>query len=72
MTYILICLVIYGVLIAADIIPSIKKKQWKELSVSLPIYFITLVLNVLIGLGIELPSPNKILEVIIGFIFPIK
>ncbi len=72
MEYILICLLLYGILIVADIIPSIKKKDKKTLYVSIPIYAITLVLNILIGLGVQLPSPNKAIESFLTSIFQIK
>jgi len=72
MEYILICLLLYGVLIVTDILPSIKKKDWKSLRVSLPIYFVTLVLNVLLGLGINLLSPNAVIKTVIESIFHIK
>lgn len=72
MEYILICLLLYGILFVADIIPSIKKKDKKTLYVSIPIYAITLVLNILIGLGVQLPSPNKAIEGFLTSIFHIK
>lgn len=72
MQYILICLFLYGILFVADIIPTIKKKEWKTLYVSLPIYAVTLVLNILIGIGIKIPSPNKAIESFLTSIFQIK
>lgn len=72
MQYLLICLFLYGILIVADIIPAIKQKDKKALYVSIPIYFITLVLNVLLAFGVILPSPNKAIEGILISMFHMK
>lgn len=72
MQYLLICLFLYGILIVADIIPAIKQKDKKTLYVSIPIYSITLILNVLLAFGIMLPSPNKAIESLLKLMFHMK
>lgn len=62
MIYILICLGFYAVLIFADIIPSIRQKQWKALKLSIPMLLITLAVQILYGLNVSLPNPNDFIK----------
>ena len=68
----MICVVLYIILIFADLVPIIKKGQRKSLWFSIPIYLFTFVLNILLGLGVKIISPNDIIEQIINYVFNIK
>lgn len=65
MEYLLICLVGYGALFILDIMPQIKKKNWRFLGISLPIVGLTFIASILLGFGVHLPSFNKMLVEII-------
>lgn len=62
MQYILIILVLYAVFFFADILPSIKIKRWKPLRFTIPVFVITLILNFMIGFGVQLISPAEFIE----------
>ena len=59
MQYIVICLIPYAALLWFDILPKFKKKEWKALSLTIPVYILTLVMNFMIGFGFQFPSPIK-------------
>ena len=69
MQYILICGLFYIILIAVDLIPLIKKKEKKTLCISIPIYAVTLVLNILIGLNVNIIGLNMMIADVIKAIF---
>lgn len=60
---------LYFVLIIADLIPTIRKKDKKALFISIPVYLITIALNFMIALGIQLPKVNLALKQLISSIF---
>lgn len=62
MVYIVICLVLYTALVFLDVVPAFKKKQWKALYFSIPVYIITLIMNIIIGLGARISGPNQLIE----------
>jgi low affinity Fe/Cu permease len=69
MQYILICIFFYIILVFADLMPLFKKKDKKTLYVSVPIYIVTLILNVLIGLNVGITGLNMMIADMIKSIF---
>lgn len=69
MQYILICVFFYIILFFADLMPLFKKKDKKSLYVSVPIYIVTLILNVLIGLNVGITGLNMMIADMIKSIF---
>ena len=72
MEYIAICVLLYVILIFADIIPIIKKGQRKPLWFSIPVYLVTFVLNILVGLGVKIVSPGDIIVQFINTALKLK
>ncbi len=60
--YITIFLVFYITLVFTDLIPMIKKKDRDYLWFYFPVYAVTLIVNILIGLNFRSPSITAILE----------
>ena len=60
--YITIFLEFYITLVFTDLIPMIKKKDWKYLWFYFPVYAVTLIANILIGLNFRITSITAILE----------
>jgi hypothetical protein len=60
---------LYVFLICVDLIPMIKKKEKKALFLSIPVYMLTLAVNVMVGLGINLPPFNDMITQMIKSIF---
>lgn len=52
-----------------DIVPQIRAKRKKSLAVYLPVYFFTLTVNVLYGLGVNIPSPAVPIKELVDKIF---
>lgn len=63
---------IYAVLIFADLIPNIRKKEKKALWVSVPIYGATLVVNIMSTIGFSFPSFSGIIKQILQAAFHMK
>jgi len=61
---------LYTILICIDLIPLIKKKNKKALFLSIPVYLLTLIVNVLEGFDIDFPPINAMITQIITSIFP--
>ena len=69
MDVILITGFLYAFLIIFDLIPLIKKKDKKALFLSIPIYLVTLTVNVMSGLGVKFPYINDMITRMITSIF---
>lgn len=69
MIFILICTVLYVLIFIFDIIPQIRAKRKKSLAVYLPVFFFTLTINVLYGLGFTIPSPAVPIKALVDRIF---
>lgn len=69
MDYIMVVAFLYAVLLLVDLFQAIKKKQWKTLKFSVPIYIITFIMNIMIGLGFQFTSPNAIIKNMIQLIY---
>lgn len=65
----LIFAILFLILIFADLIPTIRKKDKKTLFFSIPVYLITAALDFMIALGVSLPPLNLYLKQIISSIF---
>jgi uncharacterized membrane protein len=72
LTYIIICLFFYAGVFVFDMIPLIKKKDGKVILIYLPIYLFTLAVNVLYGLGFDIPSPADPIKNLVSSIFGLK
>lgn len=62
-------LFLYTVLILFDLIPAMKKKDKKALYVSIPIYLLTLTVNLMSSFGFSFPALNPIIGQFIQSIF---
>lgn len=62
MTYIIIFGVFYITLVFTDLVPMIRKKKKNYLYFYIPVYAVTLVCNILIGLSFHITSVTEILE----------
>ncbi len=69
MSSMIVFLVLYAILIVFDLIPVFKKKDKKALWFSVPVYLITLTVNIMTSFGVDMMSPNKIISQIISSIF---
>ena len=67
MDSIAVILVLYGIFIFIDLIPLMKKK--KALYLSIPIYLLTLIVNLMSGLGFKFPCFNVMIQHTIDSIF---
>lgn len=72
MEYIAVCTLLYAIFIFADIKKAAKTKQTKVLKFSLPVYAVTFVINIMIGLGMKVPSLNMTILKVIQSLFKIK
>ena len=63
---------LYLAIIIFDMMPLIKKKEKKSLLVYMPVLLFTLVINVLHGLGVHIPSPSGPIKDMVSMIFGIK
>lgn len=61
MMYITISLMFYTILFFTDFLPMLKKKEKVYLRISLPVFFGTLILNLLIGLEVPYRSITSLL-----------
>jgi len=69
MDSIVVVLVLYGIFILIDLIPLMKKKKKKALYLSIPIYLLTLIVNLMSGLGFKFPCFNVMIQHTIDSIF---
>jgi hypothetical protein len=68
--YVMVIIVLlYAFLICFDLIPVIKKKEKKALFLSIPVYILTLVINIMTGLGFNFPPINDMITQMITSIF---
>ena len=63
---------LYAILICIDLIPVIKKKDKKVLFFSVPVYLLTLTINIMQSFGFNLFNPNNAIKQIITSIFHIS
>lgn len=57
MLHILLTIIGYSIVTIASYITLYRRKQWKASLVAVPVLVITFVIQILIGLNIDLPSP---------------
>lgn len=60
--YITIFLVFYITLVFTDLVPMIRKKEKKYLWFYIPVYAVTLIANIMIGMSFRFTSITSILE----------
>ena len=60
---------LYVFLLFSDLIPLIKKKEKKALFVSIPVYVLTLTINVMVAMGFAFPPINDMITQMIKSIF---
>ena len=66
---IIACALLFAAILAVDLIPTIKKKNIKVIVIYSSIYIFTLTINILYGLGFDIPSPADPIKKIISSIF---
>jgi hypothetical protein len=58
--------VFYALIFIFDLLPMMKKKEWKALFLTLPVFMITYITSILYALNIDIPSlANPIKEVVV-------
>lgn len=62
MDTILIFLFFYAIVLFVDLIPLIRKKEKKSLYLSIPVFLLTLAVNVMAGLGFQFPTLDLIIK----------
>ena len=72
MIEIIIYFALYLLIFAFDIVPLIKSKRKKSLTIYLPVFFLTLVINILFSLGVKIPSPAIPVKDVVSRIFGVK
>jgi hypothetical protein len=72
MIYLIICILFYIIVFIFDIVPLIKARRKKTLLVYLPVFLLTLVINILFGLGVKIPSPMLPIKNAVSLIFGVK
>jgi hypothetical protein len=72
LTYIVITLFLYAGVFVFDFIPLLKKKNGKVILIYLPIFLLTLAMNILYGLGFDIPSPADPIKNLVSSIFGLK
>ena len=58
----MVFLFFFAVLAAFDLVPLVRRKEWTYLCFSIPVYVISLCLNILMASNIRYPSITKVLE----------
>jgi len=61
----------YGIIGFLDITPLIKESKSKELRIYISMFVIAFVISILLGLGIQLPSPSKPIEKVVEYMLNI-
>lgn len=59
---ILILLVLYGILVAVDLVPLLRGKDKSYLFFVIPAYAVTLTLNLMAVLGVQFPSLFSLIQ----------
>ncbi len=72
MDQLIIILTLYSSLVFVDLIPTIKSGQKKPLLLKIPVYLITLAINVMAGFGFPFPYINEVITDAINFMLGIK
>ena len=72
LTYIIICLFLYACVLVFDMIPLIKKKERKVVLIYLPIFLFTLTVNILYGLGFDIPSLATPIQYFVNTVLGLK
>ena len=62
MQNILILLVLYGILVAVDLVPLLRGKDKSYLFFVIPAYAVTLTLNLMAVLGVQFPSIFSLIQ----------
>lgn len=69
MTEVAIYSALYILIFAFDIVPLIKSKRKKSLWVYLPIFAVTLAVNILFSIGTKIPNPTAPLKDLVSRMF---
>jgi len=72
MAIIAICTPIFILFIIFDLIPLLRKKQWKEFWIYSVLISVALVIHILIALDYKLPSPAGLTKRFAQYIFGIQ
>ncbi len=65
----LIYLFFYAFLLIVDLIPLMKRKEKKVLYLSIPIFLLTLVINLMASFGVQFPALSPMIGQLVKFIF---
>lgn len=69
MDNLILSLLLYAGVFVFDFIPQIRNKNFKAVYLYIPVFLLTLVVNILYGLGFNMPSPYYPLKDIINSLF---
>lgn len=58
-------IVVYLIIGFLEIVPLVKNHKKKELILYCSIFSVSLVISILLGLGVEIPSPAKYIEKVV-------
>lgn len=72
LTYVFLFLVFYTVLLIVDAVPLIKAGDKATLLFYIPVCLITLAINILFSLGMNIPSPAVYIKEAVSRIFGVK
>lgn len=72
MEHILVSGALILILVCTDLVPMLKKKEKKGLWFAVPAYALALVINILVGLEVDVPSPNQFVIAAIQAMFHMK
>ncbi len=65
----ILCTAVYILFVLIDVIPIIRSKQWKVLTIYSILIITSFTLSVLFELGVKLPSPSYPIKNIVTAIF---
>ncbi|MGI6123174.1 MAG: hypothetical protein ACOYIG_03150 [Acetivibrionales bacterium] len=60
------------IFIILDLVPLYQDEQWVSFFLSVSLFIVSLILAVLIGLNVDIPSPAEYIEKIITFIYGLE
>ena len=72
MQHILISTALVLILVCTDLVPMLRRKDKKALWFAVPAYIFAQVINILVGLDINVPSPNQFIIIAVQSMFHIK
>lgn len=72
MQHILISTALVLILVCTDLVPMLKRKEKKALWFVVPAYIFAQVIHILVGLDVNVPSPNQFVIMVVQSMFHMK